>query len=267
MLINIYEINFQRAYFIWKFISFCSEFNSFLIVNVDVFCYAELKKHAEVCIIADARRMDSAVIFQGGKTMASNINGNINQLFRGANNEPRTGTVSSKPRGPSKSDSSGKKTAALDKFGESAKVSLSPEAEMYGKVVDLLQSKYDNADVFVAGPNDDLSQIGGEQKYSIILSEDEMKLLASDDPKDKEAKEKLMGQIDEAMTAIKDMSDKIGENTGEDDEVSNYGIKLDKNGKMSFFADINGKSFADTTMDSLMKSIMSDKTAGSQSVE
>ena len=199
--------------------------------------------------------------------MASNINGNINQLFRGANNEPRSGTATSKPRGPSKSDTSGKKVGALDKFGESAKVSLSPEAEMYGKVVDLLQSKYDNADVFVAGPNDDLSQIGGDLEYSIILSEDEMKLLASDDPKDKEAKDKLMGQIDDAMTAIKDMSEKIGENTGDEDEVSNYGIKLDKNGKMSFFADINGKSFADSTMDSLMKSIMSDKAANTQKTE
>ena len=199
--------------------------------------------------------------------MASNINGNINQLFRGANNEPRSGTATSKPRGPSKSDTSGKKAGAIDKFGESAKVSLSPEAEMYGKVVDLLQSKYENADVFVAGPNDDLSQIGGDLEYSIILSEDEMKLLASDDPKDKEAKEKLMGQIDEAMTAIKDMSEKIGENTGDEDEVSNYGIKLDKNGKMSFFADINGKSFADSTMDSLMKSIMSDKAANTQKTE
>ena len=196
--------------------------------------------------------------------MASNINGNINQLFRGANNEPRAGTVSSKPRGPSKSDSSGKKVSAFDKFGESAKVSLSPEAEMYGKVVDLLQNKYENADVFVAGPNDDLSQIGGDLEYSIILSEDEMKLLASDDPKDKEAKDKLLGQIDDAMTAIKDMSEKIGENTDEEDEVSNFGIKMDKNGKMSFFADINGKSFADATMDSLMKSIMSDKTATAQ---
>ena len=199
--------------------------------------------------------------------MASNVNGNINQLFRGANNEPRSGTVNSKPRGPSKSDTSAKKAGAIDKFGESAKVSLSPEAEMYGKVVDLLQSKYDNADVFVAGPNDDLSQIGGDLEYSIILSEDEMKLLASDDPKDKEAKDKLMGQIDDAMTAIKDMSEKIGENTGDEDEVSNYGIKLDKNGKMSFFADINGKSFADSTMDSLMKSIMSDKAANTQKTE
>ncbi len=197
--------------------------------------------------------------------MASNINGNINQLFRGANNETRAGTVSSKPRSPSKASGNEKKADSIfDKFGQSAKVELSPEAEMYGKVVDKLQQKYENADVFVAGPNDDLSQIGGDLEYSIILSEDEMKLLASDDPKDKEAQEKLMGQIDDAMTAIKDMSEKIGNSTGEDDEIANFGIKLDKNGKMSFFADINGKSFTDNTMDALVKSIMSDKAAGAQ---
>ena len=197
--------------------------------------------------------------------MANGINGNINQLFRGVNNEAKGGTVSNKPRGPSKLTAGKEKTEGVaDRFGQSAKVEFSPEVEMYGKVVDLLQSKYENADVFVAGPDDDLSQIGGDLEYSIILSEDEMKLLASDDPKDKEAKDKLMGQIDDAMNAIKTMSEKIGENTGEEDEISNFGIKLDKDGKMSFFADINGKSFADTSMDSLVKSIMSDKTATAQ---
>jgi hypothetical protein len=200
--------------------------------------------------------------------MASGINGNINQLLRGINSEPRSGSVTSKPRGPSKQGSDKTKTDGLsDRFGQSAKVEFSPEVETYGKVVDLLQKKYDNADVFIAGPDDDLSQIGGDLEYSIILSEDEMKLLASDDPKDEKAKEKLMGQIDDAMTAIKDMSNKIGESTGEEDEVSNFGIKTDKDGKMSFFADINGKSFADTTMDSLVKSIMSDKAAMTQKSE
>ena len=193
--------------------------------------------------------------------MASNINGNINQLFRGANNEPRSGTATSKPRGPSKSDTSGKKVGALDKFGESAKVSLSPEAEMYGKVVDLLQSKYDNADVFVAGPNDDLSQIGGDLEYSIILSEDEMKLLASDDPKDKKAQDELMGHIDDAMNKISELSEKINESTDEKDEISNFGIRLGKDGMFDFFADVNGKSYADTSMDALVKSLVSDKTA------
>lgn len=138
---------------------------------------------------------------------------------------------------------------------------FSPEVEMFGKVVDLLQKKYDNADVFVAGPGDDLSQIGGDLEYSIILSEDEMKLLSSDAPQDKEAKDKLLGQIDDAMSKISDLGKKIGENTNEKDEVSNFGISLDKNGKLNFFADINGKSYADTSMDALVKSLVSDKTA------
>ena len=194
--------------------------------------------------------------------MASGINGNINQLFRGVNNEPKSGTLSTKPRGPSKPGSGKEKTDGIaDRFGQSAKVEFSPEVEMYGKVVDLLQSKYDNADVFVAGPDDDLSQIGGDLEYSIILSEDEMKLLASDDPKDKEAKDKLLGQIDDTMNTIMSMSEKIGENTSDEDEIANFGIKLEKDGKLSFFADINGKSFTDNSMDSLVKSIVSDKTA------
>ena len=194
--------------------------------------------------------------------MATNIGGNINQLFRG--NQPgniKGGTVDSKARGPSKAKEEGKAAKAGNLFGESAKVELSPEVEMYGKVVDLLQKKYDNADVFVAGPNDDLSQIGGDLEYSIILNEDEMKLLASDDPKDKEAKDKLLGQIDDAMKAITDMSEKIGNNTDENDEIANFGIKMDKNGKMNFFADINGSSFKAGSMDDLIKNFMSSKTS------
>lgn len=192
--------------------------------------------------------------------MANSI-GNINQLFHGKETgNVRNGTFSGKPRGPSKADAEKKASKADNLFGESAKVELSPEVEMYGKVVDLLQKKYDNADVFVAGPKDDLSQIGGDLEYSIILNEDEMKLLASDDPKDKEAKEKLMGQIDDAMKTISDMSEKIGNNTDESDDIANFGIQVDKNGSMKFFADINGGSFKADSMDNLIKDLVASKT-------
>ena len=194
--------------------------------------------------------------------MANNIGGNINQLFRPSEANSRNGPVSgAKSRSQSqKSSTTKEKASATEKlFGESAKLEFSPEAEMFGKVADMLQKKYDNADVFVAGPDDDLSQIGGDLEYSIILSEDEMKLLASDDPKDKKAKDKLMGQIDDAMKSISDMSQKIGENTDETDDIANFGIKVDNNGKINFFADINGNSYSDTSMDSLINSIVGSK--------
>ena len=192
--------------------------------------------------------------------MANSVNGNINSLLRGID-KPQ-GNVASKIRGPSLKASDDKKVSSLDaKFGDSAKVDFSPEVEMYGKVVDLLQKKYDNADVFVAGPQDDLSQIGGDLEYSIILSEDELKLLSSEDPKDKKEKDKLLSQIDDAMNTITDFSKKISENTNEEDFVSNYGIRMSKDGKIDFFAEVNGKSYADTSMDALVKSLVSDKTA------
>lgn len=192
--------------------------------------------------------------------MANNVNGNINSLLRGID-KPQS-NVASKIRGPSLKASDDKKVSSLDaKFGDSAKVEFSPEVEMYGKVVDLLQKKYDNADVFVAGPQDDLSQIGGDLEYSIILSEDELKLLSSEDPKDKKEKDKLLSQIDDAMNTITDFSKMISENTNEEDSVSNYGIRMSKDGKIDFFAEVNGKSYADTSMDALVKSLVSDKTA------
>ena len=192
--------------------------------------------------------------------MASNIGGTIRELFRdNSTGSIRNAKVDSKSKSPSKAKEDGKMQKVSNPFGESAKVELSPEVEMYGKVVDLLQKKYDNADVFVAGPGDDLSQIGGDLEYSIILNENEMKLLASDDPKDKEAKDKLMGQIDDAMKTISDMSEKIGSNTGEEDDISNFGIRTDKNGKMNFFADINGGSFKADSVDDLIKNFMASK--------
>ena len=195
--------------------------------------------------------------------MATNINAGISQYkdVRQPGNV-RSGSNVNGARGPSKNKASEKKSSVTDKlFGESVKFELSPEVEKYGKVVDLLQKKYENADVFVAGPGDDLSQIGGDLEYSIILSEDEMNLLASDDPKDKEAKDKLLGQIDDAMNTISNMSEKIGENTDENDEISNFGITVGKDGKMNFFADINGSSFKDSTLDGIIKSLMNSKAS------
>lgn len=193
--------------------------------------------------------------------MANSVSSNIGNYVRDVGNS-RGAIAGNKVRGPSGKETNEKKATGISNlFGDSAKVEFSPEVEMFGKVVDLLQKKYDNADVFVAGPGDDLSQIGGDLEYSIILSEDEMRLLSSDAPQDKEAKDKLLGQIDDAMSKISDLGKKIGENTNEKDEVSNFGISLDKNGKLNFFADINGKSYADTSMDALVKSLVSDKTA------
>lgn len=193
--------------------------------------------------------------------MANNIGGNLNQLYRPTDASSRNGPISgAKSRNASQKNNVKEKTGVSEKlFGESAKLEFSPEVEMFGKVSDMLQKKYENADIFVAGPDDDLSQIGGDLEYSIILSEDEMKLLASDDPKDKEAKDKLMGQIDDAMKTITDMSQKIGENIDENDEIANFGIKFDKSGKMNFFADINGNSFSDMSMDSLISSVTASK--------
>ncbi len=192
--------------------------------------------------------------------MANSINTNVSQLYK--SNSPgsiKGSAIGKSPRGPSKAESA-KAASRANPFGDSVKFELSPEVEMYGKVVDLLQSKYDNAEVFVAGPGDDLSHIGGDLEYSIILDEDEMKLLASDDPADKGARDKLMSQIDDAMETIRDRSGKIGENTAEEDEISNFGISFDKSGKMNFFADINGNSYVGDSVDSIVKSLLTDKT-------
>ncbi len=192
--------------------------------------------------------------------MANGISSGINQLF--TSKEPvnvRSGTINKNARTPAKTETRDS-SAAKNLFSDGVKFELSPEVEMYGRVVDLLQKKYDNADVFVAGPDEDLSQIGGDLEYSIILSEDEMKLLASDDPNDKDAKDKLLGQIDDAMKLVTDLGNKISENTDEKDEISNFGISFGNDGKLNFFADMNGNSYRSGSVDDLINSILSDKT-------
>lgn len=188
--------------------------------------------------------------------MAGNVNGNYSQLFRTSNGSHNAKVTNTKPKAGNENV---KAANSKPLFSESATVEFSPEVEKYGKVVDLLQRKYENADVFVAGKGDDLSQIGGDLEYSIILSEDEMNLLASDNPSDKKAKDKLLKQIDDAMTSIDKMSQKIGENTDETDDIANFGISVDKNGKMNFFADINGKSFNNSSIDNLVEQIVKEK--------
>jgi methyl-accepting chemotaxis protein len=193
--------------------------------------------------------------------MAGSISNNVNQLYRDMASIGKNSKVASKTKVSSDKTKANDKSSVFGTgIGNSATVSFSPEAEMFGKVADMLQKKYENADIFVAGSNDDLSQIGGDLEYSIILSEDEMKLLASDDEKDKEAKEKLLGQIDDAMKQISDMSQKINENTDENDSISNFGISIGKDGKMNFFADINGNSYKNDSLDSIIKSLVTDKT-------
>jgi hypothetical protein len=205
--------------------------------------------------------MESVHDLSRRKAMNTNISNSINKYLQNSNIGKNL-TVKGKAKSEAK-DIASKKDVKNTVFGtgvgSSASVEFSPEVEMFGKVVDMLQKKYENADIFVAGPDDDLSQIGGDLEYSIILSEDEMKLLASDDEKDKKAKDKLLKNIDDAMNKISDLSKKIEENTGDDDEISNFGISIGKDGKVNFFADINGQSFKDTSVDSLLKSIVSSK--------
>ncbi len=176
--------------------------------------------------------------------MANLVNGNFSKLYNN-NVATKQTQLKNKTRAPANSSEKALNDTVFGTgIGNSATFEISPEAEMYGKVVDMLQKKYDNAEIFVAGPDEDLSQIGGDLEYSIILSEDEMKLLASENEKDQEAKNKLLGQIDQAMTTISEMSQKISESSTEKDEISNFGIKFDKNGKMNFFADVNGNSYS-----------------------
>ena len=118
--------------------------------------------------------MESVHDLSRRKAMNTNISNSISKYLQNSNIGKNL-TVKGKAKSEAKdivSKKDVKSTVFGTGVGSSASVEFSPEVEMFGKVVDMLQKKYENADIFVAGPDDDLSQIGGDLEYSIILSED-----------------------------------------------------------------------------------------------
>lgn len=128
------------------------------------------------------------------------------------------------------------------------------------RVQDILSKRYSNAEIFVA----DRSKIGAvgysqdyrsDKEYSIILDEDEMNLLASTDPKDKKAQEKLYAQID---TAMKD-AEKLGEDVAakvDPEKVWQVGVSVGNDGKSFYFANTENGGFQMDSKESLMDTLL-----------
>ena len=143
----------------------------------------------------------------------------------------------------------GDKAEASDKaqkagFSKSAS-SASSLSETQQKAKEALEGRYENTEVLVAKAGEDMSgKIDRSKEFSIILSEDELNLLASEDPADEEAKNALLDKIDQTMDAVKSMGEKIqemglGGSEDEESSILSYGVSIGEDGTVSMFAELD----------------------------
>ncbi len=98
-----------------------------------------------------------------------------------------------------------------------------------------LRQTYGNVDFMVASYSSDeeadtyLSR--GTKDFSVLIDPEELEKMASDE----DTKKKNLGIIDEAMGKLSDMKDKLGDKK---DQVTRLGVSIDKNGTVSYFAEL-----------------------------
>lgn len=131
-----------------------------------------------------------------------------------------------------KKGTEGVKKTDSAKTGKKQPVQLSARAE---KLLKELKSTYRNMDFFVADYESDeeaaeyLSR--GNKDYSVLLDPETLEEMAADE----KVKEKYLNLMKDATTDLKDMKEKLGD---EGKEVTHLGVSIDKNGTMSYFAEL-----------------------------
>lgn len=106
-----------------------------------------------------------------------------------------------------------------------AKKVLKELQEKYGDRMDIMTGRYDNDEQAAAY----LSR--GIKQYSVLIHADELEAMA----KDGRTKEKYMSMIDGATSKLDEAKKQLGDKA---DDVVRMGVSVGKDGKMSFFADL-----------------------------
>lgn len=131
------------------------------------------------------------------------------------------------------------KDKEVNKVSEANENKLSKKAQDYLKN---LRSQYKDYDFFVGNTADDLKSLSksGKKEFSIILSNDEIEKMASDE---KYAKEKL-DAMDGAIKMSRKISEENGFNAaskaadGKDFTVEKLTVEIDDKGNSKFFAEL-----------------------------
>lgn len=134
-----------------------------------------------------------------------------------------------------------RKTAkADDKKTDNAKKTTGNSVQLSDKAKALLQElkkTYNNADFYVAEYETDeeaaeyLSR--GSKDYSVLIDPEELERMANDE----EVKKQNLSLLDESLNKLSEMKEELKE-TGREDEVVTLGVNIGKDGKVSYFAEL-----------------------------
>jgi len=122
---------------------------------------------------------------------------------------------------------------------KSGKKSASSLSENAKALLEELKKKYKNMDFMVASYDSDeeakryLSK--GTKEYSVLIDPEELEKMAADPA----YKEKNMAIIEDSTGRLKEMSSQLGD---KEDEVVNLGVSIDKDGNVSYFAELQKMS-------------------------
>ena len=130
-----------------------------------------------------------------------------------------------------KMTNSTKKTQSKDK-----EVNLSDRAK---ELLKELKKTYGDIDFIVASYNSDEEAdsylANGTKEFSVLIDPEELEKMASDD----NVKKKNLGIIEEAREKLSDMKENLGDKK---DDVKRLGVSIDKNGTVTYFADLEKMS-------------------------
>lgn len=110
------------------------------------------------------------------------------------------------------------------KLSDKAKDLLKELRKTYGDI-DFIVANYETdeeADAYLSR---------GTKDFSVLIDPEELEKMANDD----EVKKKNLGIIDGAKEQLSSMKDQLGDKK---DEVTRFGVSIDKSGKVSFFAEL-----------------------------
>lgn len=128
-----------------------------------------------------------------------------------------------------------KKAGNADKTAKSDKadnVQLSSNAK---KLLEELKKTYSNMDFIVADYENDEEASAylarGTKEFSVLLDPETLEEMAADE----ETKNKYVGILEDSVGQLKDMKEQLGDKA---DEVTHIGISIEKDGEVSYFADL-----------------------------
>lgn len=124
------------------------------------------------------------------------------------------------------------KTAQTRQAEENSQVKLSDNAK---KLLEELKKTYGNMDFMVADYETEEEAASylsrGTKEYSVLLDPETLEEMAADE----DTKAKYLNQLDEATGKLTEMKDQLGDDA---DEVTHLGVSIDKDGSVSYFAEL-----------------------------